>query len=1075
MGVSTFATNGKISESSVFQADFGDVTFDCEYPEVGSKIHVSVNGYEDDDFVCNWLIDGVEVCLGVADYTPVSADMYSTITAEVYYKKELIGSKSIYLSDLPVVYIETKKREEIFEKEKELKATLKIQGNDEFNDSSVLYDGEMKIKGRGNTTWQDNKKPYKIKLDSKANLFGMGKNKHWVLLSNPYDSTYSRNAIAYQLAEEMGISSMSFEPVDVVLNGEPVGSYLICEHVRVGENRVDITDWDTIAEDAAKAIYKDNASTLTKGERDELVDKMTEDMSWTTSDEVKYKGITYKISDYYDVPSVDGGYLLCVETSGNFETKHGTKVEITKPEGVSADMTKSISDYYNAFEEALFSDDFCTEYGGKKMRYTDFIDVESFAKGLLLNEILQNKDFGMKSTYFSKDVGGKLVFGPVWDFDLSSDTEATVHYFDSWYTTRVGWVARLCSDPYMLGEIRKAYWNYRFNAIADIISDDGFTEEYFNKIDSSARNDRKIWAYGTSYDDSVNTLRQWLENRIDWMDGELATDRSFYDSMSARFTNKEIINSTSFTLEDGLLSVDFGENLPAVFDIYSDGVLIDSYSPDASVQSFIVPNYDLSTLTFVGYDADGKVISSSWTANESPIDFLYINQNPNKLSYSPDEKIDLSGIEVVAFTEDGDAIDVVPDGACSFKKDAAGKIKYCTGKITSVPGGRAFIRIFYNGVTEDIPVNVSPSENYEMVEKLISKFPSSGFDNSYIPYVIEAESMYDDLSDEAKLKVSNREKLESALAYINRKNTEQYCVLGCYIDSGYYYNMQNYMVYIVKGNPTSVIRKSPDGSTSTFSEKSSHFVSKVKVGSYYLWTIYANVYDSDICAYTRPVESSTISFTISDYIQKQSRISDLKYDAWVFDDKSATVSFSKIKDIKDVRITENGNEINSMSTGSGKVVMKIDSLTPGEHTYTLEYKDGGEYIPYQSFSIYSRTFVDERKFEPEEPPIEPPVEPPAEEIPQVSIDRKSISMSYKGTDKLAASQEKVVWSSSNNSVVTVSNDGTIYASGKGTARITCEYTSESGKTATDYCDVTVSYTTVQWIIIIALFGWIWYI
>ena len=67
---------------------------------------------------------------------------------------------------------------------------MKIQGNERYNlETTKLYDGKIEIKGRGNSTWGLPKKPYKIKLDSKTNLFSMGKNKHWVLLANYYDSS----------------------------------------------------------------------------------------------------------------------------------------------------------------------------------------------------------------------------------------------------------------------------------------------------------------------------------------------------------------------------------------------------------------------------------------------------------------------------------------------------------------------------------------------------------------------------------------------------------------------------------------------------------------------------------------------------------------------------------------------------------------------------------------------------------------------------------------------------------------------------------------------------------------------
>ena len=61
----------------------------------------------------------------------------------------------------------------------------------------------MDIRGRGNSTWEADKKPYKIKLDKKTNVFGLGKNKHWVLVANTYDNTFIRDRITAWLGDQI--------------------------------------------------------------------------------------------------------------------------------------------------------------------------------------------------------------------------------------------------------------------------------------------------------------------------------------------------------------------------------------------------------------------------------------------------------------------------------------------------------------------------------------------------------------------------------------------------------------------------------------------------------------------------------------------------------------------------------------------------------------------------------------------------------------------------------------------------------------------------------------------------------
>ena len=108
---------------------------------------------------------------------------------------------------------------------------------------------DMSIRGRGNSTWQKSgKRPFKIKLDKKADLFSLGKNKHWVLVANAMDPTLMRDRITAWLGDELGCGfTPRGVPVDVVMVGENygtqyIGSYYFSENVRVDENRLDIAE-----------------------------------------------------------------------------------------------------------------------------------------------------------------------------------------------------------------------------------------------------------------------------------------------------------------------------------------------------------------------------------------------------------------------------------------------------------------------------------------------------------------------------------------------------------------------------------------------------------------------------------------------------------------------------------------------------------------------------------------------------------------------------------------------------------------------------------------------------------------
>ena len=101
----------------------------------------------------------------------------------------------------------------------------------------------MSIRGRGNWTWNQRKKPYQIKVEKKLDLLGMGKAKKWVLLANVMDASLLRNQLFYDLANDIGLKySPKIQPVDLFVNGEYMGSYSLATKPEVDESRVNIDE-----------------------------------------------------------------------------------------------------------------------------------------------------------------------------------------------------------------------------------------------------------------------------------------------------------------------------------------------------------------------------------------------------------------------------------------------------------------------------------------------------------------------------------------------------------------------------------------------------------------------------------------------------------------------------------------------------------------------------------------------------------------------------------------------------------------------------------------------------------------
>ena len=142
---------------------------------------------------------------------------------------------------LPVVTIETDRRAEITSKEDYVNGTMTISKTADYDEG---FEGSIRIRGRGNATFLSYpKKPYKVKLDSKAEILGMPADKDWVLLANYTDKTLLRVAIAFKVSEML---EMPWTPkmhfVELFLNGRYQGSYQLGEHVKVAGHRLDVDD-----------------------------------------------------------------------------------------------------------------------------------------------------------------------------------------------------------------------------------------------------------------------------------------------------------------------------------------------------------------------------------------------------------------------------------------------------------------------------------------------------------------------------------------------------------------------------------------------------------------------------------------------------------------------------------------------------------------------------------------------------------------------------------------------------------------------------------------------------------------
>lgn len=383
----------------------------------------------------------------------------------------------------PLVTIFTDGNKPVVSKENWLPGRIIIDAQQ--SEGYESYSGKIEIKGRGNNSWGLDKKPYAIKLSEKKAIMGMKKHKRWVLLANASDKTLLRNRVAFEIGRRTGLAwTPDSRFVEVMLNGKYLGSYLLCEQIRVDENRVNIVEMKS--ED-------DEGENITGGyilECDRYYDEVN-----------KFR------SAYRDLP-----------------------INIKEPdeEVLTTKQRQYITDYINNVEALL--------YAGENIdqNYVNYIDMQSFIDFWIVMELTHNNDTRLPgSCYMYKDRGGKLMAGPVWDFDLSTFIESRSFLLYNYEVTdfsksdRSLWFKRLFEDTVFRACAKERWQSYKekFEEIAEFIDKEAVY------LQPSADVNWAMWKVNPkagankdlnlSWKEAVLKLRTNYVNRLQWMDGEI--------------------------------------------------------------------------------------------------------------------------------------------------------------------------------------------------------------------------------------------------------------------------------------------------------------------------------------------------------------------------------------------------------------------------------------------------------------------------------------------------------------------------------------------------------------------------
>jgi len=373
---------------------------------------------------------------------------------------------------------------------------------DEWNE----YSGKISIEIRGESSQQFEKKSYSLELQNEdgsnnnVSLLEMPEENDFVLHGPYSDKTMMKNVLTYELFRRTGRWAPRTRYIELIINGEYRGIYVLTEKLKRDKNRVDI---DKLTTEDTTDVEISGGYILRRDKKNDL----TPLDYWTSPVQQPYHETMWY--EYYD-PEHD---------------------ELTE------EQANYIKDWMQEFDEVMSGNNFSDPETG----YSQYIEVNSFIDMLFINEINKGIDNYLFSTYFYKENdedGGNLVAGPPWDYNISY---GNVNYGFDWNApetygwgypqgSRTYWFERLMEDPEYSNQVYCRWTDFRETIFSD--------EQVLNIIDSCVlvmgdavdRNFTKfptlgqyVWPnsyYPDTYAEEIDFLKSWLLDRLEWMDGE---------------------------------------------------------------------------------------------------------------------------------------------------------------------------------------------------------------------------------------------------------------------------------------------------------------------------------------------------------------------------------------------------------------------------------------------------------------------------------------------------------------------------------------------------------------------------
>ena len=344
------------------------------------------------------------------------------------------------------------------------------------NKIDVNNDGTMKLKGIESLKYD--KKPYNVIFEKEQQPLNFtSKSKKWALLGNYGDKTLIRNLLSFEISRIFNNSfSVECFSVDLMINGQYKGLYHFCDKIEVSEYRVNI-----------KKLSKSDIS---------------------------------------------GGYVIEVDGFAYlgdlyFNSRKGIPVTIKYPDvdEITSEYKNYIRERFNELEMEIYNNNFTN------------IDITSFAKFFLIEELIGNAEAYWGSFLFKDKNNDKFYFGPIWDSDMTFDNDNRVYpinckkdfIFNHGLAagTMDRFINQIIKNAQVFNEIKQIWkeiaetklnMNYLINFIDEKVKlmnesiDLNFMK--WDILDKKVSFNPKIY---NSYEEEINYVKDFLKNRINWL------------------------------------------------------------------------------------------------------------------------------------------------------------------------------------------------------------------------------------------------------------------------------------------------------------------------------------------------------------------------------------------------------------------------------------------------------------------------------------------------------------------------------------------------------------------------------